>query len=81
VIKRLKNAKGFVLLPKRWVVERTFGWQGRYRRQSRDYEWRVETSEAMIKISAIHGMLRRLDPNPAKANPFNYPKKTQIVTG
>ncbi len=81
VIKRPKDAKGFVLLPKRWVVERTFGWQGRDRRQSRDYEWRVETSEARIKISAIHGMLRRLDPNMAKANPFNYPKKPQAVTG
>jgi hypothetical protein len=35
----------------------------------------------MIKVGAIHGMLRRLDPNPTKANPFNYPRKPQTVTG
>jgi putative transposase len=51
---------GFVLLPKRWVVERTFAWLGRYRRHSRDYERTTESSEAMILISMIHLMSRRL---------------------
>jgi putative transposase len=81
VINRPKDAEGFVLLPKPWVVKRSFAWLGRYRRQSRDYEWKVESSEAMIKVSAIRGMLRRLDPKSAKANPFNYPKRPQLVAG
>ncbi len=52
--------KGFVVLPKRWIVERTFGWLGRYRRHSKDYERNTATSEAMIYITMIHVMLRRL---------------------
>jgi len=51
---------GFKLLPKRWVVERTFAWLGRYRRHSKDYERTTESSEAMIYISMIHLMARRL---------------------
>jgi putative transposase len=71
VVKRPKDAKGFVLLPKRWVVERTFAWNGRARRHSKDYERRVDSSESMIKITAIHQMLRRL--SPSKAVPaFHY---------
>lgn len=52
--------KGFVVLPKRWIVERTFGWLGRWRRHSKDYETNPETSEAMIYISMVHLMSRRL---------------------
>jgi putative transposase len=62
VIKRTDKDKGFKLLPKRWVVERTFGWLGRYRRLSKDYEKLTETSEAMIQMAMIHIMLRRLEP-------------------
>lgn len=54
------QASGFVLLPKRWLVERTFAWLGRYRRHSKDYERTTESSEAMIYISMIHLMSRRL---------------------
>ncbi|MBX9787828.1 MAG: IS5 family transposase [Pirellulales bacterium] len=54
------HAKGFVVLPKRWIVERTFAWLARYRRHSRDYEHRTETSETMILISMIALMSRRL---------------------
>jgi putative transposase len=73
VVQRPLGAKGFVLLHRRWVVERTFAWLGRYRRNSKDYERRTESSEATIKISAIHHMLRRLRPDTSKkANPFNY---------
>jgi len=71
VIRRPKGAKGFVLLPKRWVVERTFSWLGRWRRLSRDYEHRTESSEAMIHIASIGRMLRRLAPT-GDQPPFKY---------
>jgi putative transposase len=54
------HAKGFVVLPKRWIVERTFAWLGRSRRHSKDYERTTESSEAMVQISMIHLMTRRL---------------------
>jgi len=54
------NVKGFVVLPKRWIVERTFGWLGRYRRHSKDYERNTASSEAMIYIAMTHVMLLRL---------------------
>jgi putative transposase len=78
VVQRPLGAKGFVLLHRRWVVERTLAWLGRYRRNSKDYERQVESSEAVIKISAIHHMLRRLRPDTSqRVNPFNYPRKIQ----
>ena len=54
------HTKGFVVLPKRWIVERTFSWLARYRRHSRDYERNPATSETMIHISMIALMSRRL---------------------
>jgi hypothetical protein len=51
-----------VALPIRWVVERTFAGQGRYRRLSKDEEHWSESSETVVKIAAIHPMLRRLRP-------------------
>ncbi len=61
-MKRTDDVKGFKLLPHRWVVERTFGWLGRYRRHRKDYEYLTDSSEAMIKISMINLMLHRLSP-------------------
>jgi putative transposase len=58
---RPPEAKGFVVIPRRWVVERTFGWFGRYRRLSRDFEHQVRSSEAMVYLASIHRMLRLLD--------------------
>ena len=55
-VRRPAKVKGFVVLPKRWIVERTFAWLGRYRRHSKDYERNLATSEAMINI-----MFRRLE--------------------
>src|SRR4030095_3799434 len=49
--------------PKRWVVERTFAWLGRCRRNSKDYERRTDSSESMLRVSAIHLMLKRLKPS------------------
>ena len=60
IVSRPPESKGFVLLPKRWVVERTFGWFNRYRRLSKDYEFHTQTSETMIHVAMIHLMVRRL---------------------
>jgi putative transposase len=60
IVKRNDDLKGFHVLPRRWVVERTFGWLGRYRRMSKDYEQLPENSEAMIHIAMINLMSRRL---------------------
>jgi transposase len=71
VVKRPEGTKGFVLLAKRWVVERTHAWIGRCRRHSRDYERYTSSSAAMIQISSIGTMLRRLSPSP-DAVKFKY---------
>jgi putative transposase len=68
---RPEGAVGFAPIPKRWVVERTFAWLGRYRRHSRDYERLTESSTSMLRISSLHLMLRRLAP-PARVIPFHY---------
>jgi putative transposase len=60
VIRRPADADGFQVLPKRWIVERTFGWFGWYRRLSKDYEVLTGVSEAFIYAAMIHLMLRRL---------------------
>ena len=62
IVKRSDDVKGFKVLPKRWIVERTFGWFKRYRRLSKDYEVLPESSEAVIYLSMTHLMLRRLKP-------------------
>ena len=80
VVSRPAGSVGFVKLPKRWVVEWTFAWLGRYRRNSRDHEWYPESSEAMLKTCQIHQVFRRLSPNPGKANPINYRGKPKGVT-
>jgi len=59
---RPAGTKGFTPLEKRWVIERTNAWHGRYCRNSKDYERRTESSTAMIQISHIHLMLNRLAP-------------------
>jgi putative transposase len=60
IVKRSDDIKGFKLLPHRWVVERTFGWLGRQRRLSKDYEYLPATSETIIYIAMIGLMIRRL---------------------
>lgn len=65
IVRRPADAKGFVVLPRRWVVERTFGWLGRYRRLSRDFEHQTQSSEAMVYVASIHRMLRLLATRPA----------------
>lgn len=82
VVGRPPGSVGYVKLPRRWVVERTHAWLGRYRRNSRDYERYTESSEAMIKISSIHRMLRLLKPDPLKKPaPFKYRELQEKLTG
>ncbi len=61
IVKRPASS-GFVVLPKRWIVERTFAWLGKYRRLSKDYETLTQSSEAMIGIAMINLMVHRLSP-------------------
>jgi putative transposase len=82
VVGRPAGSVGYVKLPRRWVVERTHAWLGRYRRNSRDYERYTESSEAMIKVSSIHRMLRLLKPDSLKKPvPFKYREFQEKVTG
>jgi putative transposase len=60
IVKRTDDLKGFRVVPKRWIVERTFSWLYKYRRLRADYEYRIDTSEAMIHVAMIHIMTRRL---------------------
>ena len=58
IVRRSDDVKGFKVLPHRWVVERTFGWLGRYRRLARDYEHTVVSSETMTYLASIRRMLK-----------------------
>lgn len=60
IVKHSTTLHYFKLLPRRWVVERTFAWLGRFRRLSKDYEHSVSSSESFVYIAMIHIMLRRL---------------------
>ena len=60
IVRRSDNSKGFHVVPRRGVVEPTFGWLGRYRRLSKDSEYLTKTSEAMIVATMIYLMVRRL---------------------
>jgi putative transposase len=59
IVRRCDTVKKFTVLPRRWVVERTFGWLGRSRRLSRDYERRAEVAESMVYLTMIRLMLAR----------------------
>ena len=63
VVTRPRGSSGFVLIPRRWVVERTFSWLNKNRRLSKDYEYLTASSEAMIRVAMIGLMLRRLAPD------------------
>ena len=60
IIKRSDTAKGFVLLPRRWVVERTFAWFGRNRRLAKDFEATIESSTAWLMLASVQLMARRI---------------------
>jgi putative transposase len=73
IVKRPEGAKGWVRLPIRWTVERTFAWLGRCRRLSKDRERSTLSSEAWVKLAMIHLMLNRLEPKGQEAE-FQYRK-------
>ena len=70
ITKKLNDAKGFVVIPRRWVVERTLAWLGRYRVLGKEYTHREEYSETGIYMASIHRMLNKLHPNPDKTPPY-----------
>jgi putative transposase len=62
IVPRPADTKGFVVLPKRWIVERTLAWLTRYRRLAKDFEETSRSSEAWVQLAMIHLMTRRLAP-------------------
>jgi transposase len=60
IVKRSDQAKGFEVLPRRWVVERTFGWFGRNRRLAKDFETTIASSEAWLYLASVQLLARRL---------------------
>ena len=68
IVRRNKAERGFTVLPQRWIVERTFGWLGRYRRLSKDYEFFTQTGENLIYMAMINLMLHRLAPEERNHN-------------
>jgi putative transposase len=74
---RPADTKGFKPLRIRWVVERSIAWHGRYRRNSKDYEKRTDSSESMILLSALSLMVQRLKPSDQKQPAFKYRRHNQ----
>lgn len=72
IVRKPAGQVGFALLPRRWVIEQTFGCWGRYRRLSRDYEQNPNCSRATLQLAALHRTLRRLKPAPTDEPPFKY---------
>ena len=69
IVRRVAGTTGFIPLPRRWVVERTLGWLGRWRRLTKDYEELPEVSEAMVTLAMIRLMLHRaVYPNRKRLN-------------
>ena len=71
IVKRSDDMKGFVVLPRRWVVERTFSWFGRNRRLAKDFENLAETLGAFVSLASIQPALGRL----ARAQIANSPNR------
>ena len=71
VVRRPDGTTGWILLPKRWIVERTFAWLCRSRLLSKEYEKSILSSESQVYVSSIHRMLQRLQPKP-QVFPFRY---------
>jgi transposase len=70
IVTRAPEQRGFVPLPRRWVVERSIAWTDRCRRLAKEYEHLAESSLTMIYLAACHLLLKRLAPDPAAALPY-----------
>lgn len=70
IVAQPSDQQGFIVVPRRWVVERTFAWLGRYRRLSKDYERHAEYSESWVYLASIARMLRKLAPNEQEERPY-----------
>jgi putative transposase len=81
IVAKIEGQRGFVVLPRRWVVERTFAWLGRYRRLSKDYEQRTEYSEAWVYVASIARMLQTLHPNQHQEPPYKRKKSVPVEEG
>lgn len=76
IVSRPKGETAFKPLPVRWVVERTYAWQGRYRGLSKDYEHTPEASETVVRIAAVHHLLQRLRPKrKARSQRFRFKRR------
>lgn len=76
IVSRPKGETAFKPLPLRWVVERTYAWQGRYRGLSKDYEHTPASSETVVRIAAIHHLLQRLRPKrKARSQHFHFKRR------
>jgi len=76
IVPKPPGRKGFTLVPRRWVVERTFAWLGRYRRLSKDYEFYAHTAETMVTLAMSFLMLKRLV-RAGRLRPFSTPSQTR----
>jgi putative transposase len=76
VVEKPAQQKGFVVQPLRWIVERSIGWWGRYRRLVRDYEGLPQSSEAWLHLASIGRLLQRLFPDPAVETPYKRQHRT-----
>jgi putative transposase len=70
VVSRPADQEGFVVLPRRWVVERTLAWLGRSRRLSKEYEHWPEYTESVIYLASLHFLLKRLAPDRTQEPPY-----------
>lgn len=77
-VAKVVGQQGFVVLPRRWVVERTCAWLGRYRRLSKEYEHRTEYSETWVYVASIARMLRTLHPNQHEEPPYKRKQRVAV---
>jgi hypothetical protein len=73
VVKRPEGQRGFVVIPKRWAVERSLAWYGRGRRLAKDYEHAEEYAESWVYLASVNCLLRRLAPDPDAPRPYSRP--------
>jgi putative transposase len=78
IVAKPSEQPGFVVVPRRWVVERTLAWLGRYRRLSKEYEHRPEYSESWVYIASIARMVRKLRPNENEEPPYKRKIKNAL---